>query len=371
MGQSALRVVDAFPDRFRVVGLSAHRKADALYDLAVRYQPDTVALTDDTAAHTLQSRLRDSPTQVLVGPESAAALVQGPDVDFVLCGIVGAAGLRSALAAVEAGKRVGIANKEPLVMAGGLLMAMAGRNGATVLPVDSEHSAIFQCLAGNPRAAVARIILTASGGPFHGTDRALDTVTVEEALKHPTWRMGPKITIDSATLMNKGLEVIEATRLFGVESAQVDVVVHPQSIVHSLVEFVDGSLIAQLGEPDMAGPIQYAMTYPERWANGHHRFSLTEAGPLEFQEPDRARFPCLDLAYAAAEAGGTMPTVLNAANEVAVEGFLQGRLQFGAIPGMIEAVMGRHTPASADALDPILAADAWARTTAAEVERTL
>ena len=370
VGRNALRVVDAFPGRFRVVGLSAHRRMGPLLKAIERYRPKYVAVTDPAAAARLQRRLPSGGPKVYTGPEGLRRLVRRSDLDFVLCAIVGAAGLRPVLAAVEAGKDVAIANTEPLVMAGQLIMDAARRTGAAVLPVDSEHSAIFQCLHGHAPDTVARIILTASGGPFHGRRRSLKTVTVAEALQHPTWKMGPKITIDSATLMNKGLEVIEATRLFGVSADQVDVVIHPQSIVHSMVEFIDGSIMAQLGPPDMKGPIQYAMTYPDRWANGHSHFSVADAGPLEFAEPDRRRFPALDLAYAAAEAGGTMPAVLNAANEEAVAAFLDGRLRFDRIPTVIDRVMRRHDVEAAETLDAVTAADAWARTEAVRIERS-
>jgi 1-deoxy-D-xylulose-5-phosphate reductoisomerase len=281
---------------------------------------------------------------------------------LVLSAITGAAGLLPTYRALEAGKNVGLANKETLVMAGELMMNKAREKGVEILPVDSEHNAIHQCLRGARHGEVRRLILTASGGPFRETPKEkLASVSRDEALNHPTWRMGKKITIDSATLMNKGLEVIEASWLFGVSADEVDVVVHPQSIVHSLVEFVDGSVLAQLGVTDMRIAIQYALTYPERWPSPLPSLDIQKLARLEFFEPDREKFPCLNLAYRALRAGGTAPAVLNAANEIVVDAFLNDAIPFHAIPEIIESVLNAHSPRQASSLDPILQADAWAR----------
>jgi 1-deoxy-D-xylulose-5-phosphate reductoisomerase len=301
-------------------------------------------------------------TEFLHDVDGHCAVACHAEADIVLSAITGAAGLLPTYRALEAGKQVAVANKEPLVMAGALMMGKARERGVEILPVDSEHNAIHQCLRGGRRGEVRRLILTASGGPFRDTPRqALANVSVAEALNHPTWRMGKKITIDSATLMNKGLEVIEASCLFGVGADEVDVVVHPQSIVHSMVEFVDGSVIAQLGVTDMRHPIQYALTYPERWTSPLEPLDWSRLAKLEFLEPDRDKFPCLGLAYRALRSGGTSPAVLNAANEVVVEAFLAGRLSFSSIAEIIGAVLDAHAPRPATDLETILQADAWAR----------
>lgn len=370
VGRNALAVVDSLRERFTVVGLTAKANAPLLGELAQKFRPRYAAIVDEGRVAELRS-LCPPETEVLGGAEGIAEVAAAADADIVISAIVGAAGLRPMIAALEAGKTVALANKEPLVMAGGVITSLAERRGATLLPVDSEHSAIFQCLRGNRDQEVRKILLTASGGPFYDRDpQALESVTPEQALDHPTWDMGAKISVDSATLMNKGLEVIEAQWLFGVDVDRIEVVIHPSSVVHSIVEFVDGSMIAQLGKSDMRLPIQYALTYPERIESSVERLNLVDVSPLEFFKPSFEKFPCLGLAYEAARAGGTMPAVLNAANEVAVEEFLRRTLGFCDIPRVIEQVMAEHTPTDEPALEEILAADAWARECATSVQRS-
>jgi 1-deoxy-D-xylulose-5-phosphate reductoisomerase len=307
-----------------------------------------------------------------VGRDGLIGVASHPDADIVLCASSGTEALEAVLAAIELGKTIALANKEVLVMAGGLVSEAAGRRGVAILPVDSEHNAIHQCLHGHPRGDVKRLVLTASGGPFRGRTAAeLADVSAADALKHPTWRMGRKITIDSATLMNKGLEVIEAHWLFGVRGDQIDVVVHPQSVVHSLVEFVDGSILAQLGVTDMRLPIQYAFSYPERWTAPLPPLDLARASRLDFDTPDTDAFPCLGLAYRALEAERSLPVVLNAANEVAVARFLDGRLAFNAIPRVIAETMDAHRPARVDSLAAVRHVDRWAREHAQDVAATV
>jgi 1-deoxy-D-xylulose-5-phosphate reductoisomerase len=376
IGQSALDVVAAHPDRLTVVALAAGENAALLADQVHRFQPSLVSVATDVAREELSLRLKEQGDVDIVatGREGLIAAATHHDVDLVLCASSGTAGLEAALAAIDAGKTLALANKEVLVMAGGLMVEAARRRGVSILPVDSEHNAIHQCLDGRRVADVYRLILTASGGPFRQFGRdALARVTYEDALRHPTWRMGRKITIDSATLMNKGLEVIEARWLFDLPAAAIDVVVHPQSIVHSMVEFVDGSILAQLGVTDMRLPIQYAFSYPDRWEAPTPRLNLADLGALEFEAPDIERFPCLRLAYAALEQGGSWPVVLNAANEMAVEAFLAGCITFPMIPQVIE-----HALESADeetspprTLADVRAADAWAREFSAETISTL
>jgi 1-deoxy-D-xylulose-5-phosphate reductoisomerase len=306
------------------------------------------------------------------GAEGLIAVATHPSVDIVICASAGTAGLEAVLAAIAAGKTIALANKEVLVMAGALVTEAARRHGATILPVDSEHNAIHQCLHGRAHREIRRLILTASGGPFRDLPaEALDTVTPDEALRHPTWQMGRKITIDSATLMNKGLEVIEAHWLFGVSADRIDVVIHPQSIVHSMVELNDGSVIAQLGVTDMRLPIQYACSYPERWDAALPSLDLTRAGRLDFLAPAHDRFPCLGLAYRALREGDTAPVVLNAANEVAVDAFLEGKLGFTAIPRVIERTMNAHTPEHVSTLEVVRRVDGWSREHAARMVREL
>jgi 1-deoxy-D-xylulose-5-phosphate reductoisomerase len=366
IGQSALAVVASHPDRLKVVVLAAGENAELLARQVRAVRPEAVAVASDAAHRDLCARLdRDDVVVLPVGAEGLLAAATYPGVDVVLCASSGTAGLEAALLALGQGRTLALANKEVLVMAGGLMVEAARRHGAAILPVDSEHNAIHQCLDGREPGEVRRLILTASGGPFRSMAAAdLDRVTPEDALRHPTWRMGRKITIDSATLMNKGLEVIEARWLFDMPAGRVDVVVHPQSVVHSMVEFCDGSILAQLGVTDMRLPIQYAFSYPARWAAPVPPLDLTRTGPLEFHAPDMDRFPGLRLAYRALEHGGAWPVVLNAANEVAVEAFLDRRLSFVGIPRLIERALAAadHELGPPSTLAEVRAADSWART---------
>ena len=362
IGQSALDVVRAHPERLRVVTLAAGGNADRLAEQVCEFTPEAVAMADDDGAARLRAGCPGQTPVILAGEQGLMDVATHPGVDIVICASSGTAALGAVLAAIEAGKTIALANKEVLVMAGELVMAAARRRGVTILPVDSEHNAIHQCLDGRDRRDVRRLILTASGGPFRGwTQEALERVDPALALQHPTWQMGRKITIDSATMMNKGLEVIEARWLFDVDADRIDVIVHPQSIVHSMVEFRDGSVIAQLGVTDMRLPIQYAVSYPERWEAPLPPLDLARAGRLEFCAPDRAGFPCLDLAYRALRAGETFPCVLNAANEVAVEAFLAGALGFTSIPRVITTVLDAHRAVPVTTLAAVREADAWAR----------
>jgi 1-deoxy-D-xylulose-5-phosphate reductoisomerase len=369
VGRSTLSVVALHPEKFRVAVLAAHSSWQGIVEQARQFDVQTVVLVDPEAAALARAALRDSgsPTRVESGAEALAAAVADGSVDVVMAAIVGAAGLLSTLAAVRAAKRVLLANKEALVMAGPLLMDEVRRAGAKIIPIDSEHNAIFQCmpagyLPGDAARGVIRVILTASGGPFRCADAgSLAHVTPDEACAHPKWKMGRKISVDSATLMNKGLEVIEATLLFGLPESQVDVIVHPQSVVHSLVEYADGSMLAQLGAPDMRTPIAQALAWPERFASGVQSLNLAEIGQLGFEPPDHERFPSLRLARAAARAGGTAPAVLNAANEIAVQAFLDRRLNFTAIAAVIDKVLQRLDSSPVKALGDVLDADAAAR----------
>jgi 1-deoxy-D-xylulose-5-phosphate reductoisomerase len=374
IGQSALAVVDAHPGRLEVVAIAAGENAARFVEQIDRYRPDTVAMANDQALADVDAELRrrrvQKPERCGSGPEGLIAVATHPRADVVLFASSGTAGLDAVLAAIEAGKTIALANKEILVMAGAVVMEAARRRGVQVLPVDSEHNAIHQCLHGRASADVRRLILTASGGPFRAlTPSALETVTPDDALRHPTWRMGPKITIDSATLMNKGLEVIEARWLFEAGADRIDVVVHPQSIVHSMVEFVDGSIIAQLGVTDMRLPIQYAFSYPERWAASLPPLDLLRAGRLDFEAPDVARFPCLALAFRALRGDAGLPIVLNAANEIAVAAFLDGRIRFTAIPDVIRAAMDAYeagSPTGVRTLADVRRVDGWATEFAAQ-----
>ncbi|MDP9198914.1 MAG: 1-deoxy-D-xylulose-5-phosphate reductoisomerase [Pseudomonadota bacterium] len=369
IGENTLAVALQHPERFRIVALAAGSNHDTLFEQCRRCRPAYAALLDRPAATRLAERLAGAgiPTRVLSGPEALTTVATLPEAELVMAAIVGAAGLAPTLAAAASGKQLLLANKEALVLAGPLLMEAARASGARILPIDSEHNAIFQCLPGErgdglPHRGVRRILLTASGGPFLKTRREdLVSVTPEQAVQHPKWRMGPKISVDSATLMNKGLELIEACHLFAVTPAQVEVVVHPQSIVHSLVEFDDGSMLAQLSQPDMRVPIAHALGFPDRIASGVPALDLVQIGRLTFEAPDLERFPCLSLASEAARIGGTAPAVLNAANEVAVAAFLGRRLNFGGIAGVIESVLQQHATGPIGSLDDALAADAWAR----------
>ena len=367
IGRAALEVAEALGD-VSVVGLAARRSHDDLLRQARRWRPRAVAVEDPDAAALVRAGLPEG-TELLVGREAATALAAMPDVDTVLVAVVGAAGLAPTLAAASAGRTIALANKETLVAGGALVRAVCHRTGARLIPVDSEHSAIYQCLAGEDRSAIHRIILTASGGPFlRRSLHELRDATVEEALAHPTWNMGRKVTIDSATLMNKGLEVIEAHWLFGVAPDQIDVVIHPQSLIHSMVEFTDGATIAQAATPDMRGPIQYALTAPRR-RKGLVRPMEWDRLTLTFEHPDPKRFPALGLATDALRRGGTAPAVLNAANEVAVGRFLDGSIRFPEIVETVSVVLGRHQARPALTLDAVLEADAWARAEAAQVLR--
>jgi 1-deoxy-D-xylulose-5-phosphate reductoisomerase len=369
IGRSTLAVIALHPERYRVSMLGAHTSWQTVVEQALTFAPDSVVLIDPTAAAQARAALANcgSKTRVLEGTQALADAVTGDATHMVMAAIVGAAGLLPTLAAVRAGKRVLLANKESLVMAGRLFMDEVRLARTEVVPIDSEHNAIFQCmpagyLPGAAAPGVMRLILTASGGPFRLTDPALlEGVTPDQACAHPKWKMGRKISVDSATLMNKGLEVIEATLLFGMPETKVEVVVHPQSLVHSLVEYVDGSLLAQLGAPDMRTPIAQAMAWPDRIESGVHSLRLSEIGQLEFEPPDNKRFPSLGLARAAARAGGTAPAVLNAANEVAVQAFLDGRLNFTGIATVIDQVLQRLDTSPVKALADVLEADASAR----------
>lgn len=370
IGQSALSVVETHPDRLTVTALAAGENTSLMAAQVERFRPTAIAMRTPEALDAVRGAMgadaRAGLALTTSGPHGLCELVQRADVDVVLCASSGTAGLEAVLAATECGKRVALANKEVLVMAGHLVMASAARHGAQVLPVDSEHNAIHQCLHGRDPREVRRLILTASGGPFRGCSRErLATVTPEDALSHPTWKMGRKITIDSATLMNKGLEVIEARWLFDVPASAIDVIVHPQSIVHSMVELTDGSVIAQLGVTDMRLPIQYAVSYPERWAAPLPSLNLAACGRLEFEPPDLSRFPCLRLAYQALQADEGSTVVLNAANEVAVASFLARDLPFPGIPAAIEAALEAHTrrqPGRPETLAEIQELDRWTRT---------
>jgi 1-deoxy-D-xylulose-5-phosphate reductoisomerase len=361
IGTSTVKVALDLPDHLRLVGLAAGNNAELLLEQTRHHQPEAISLADPEKARELQDTL-GTRIRVLSGPEGLIQLATLPAAHIVLIAIVGTGGLQPALAAIRAGKDIAVASKEILVMAGEIVMREAQRCGVRVLTVDSEHSAIFQCLDQKPVESVRRLWLTASGGPFrHIAKEEFPRITVERALKHPSWVMGRKITIDSATLFNKGLEMIEARWLFGVEMNRVGVIVHPQSIVHSLVEFVDGSLLAQLSSPDMCLPIQYALTYPDRLPSDRVQTPLAKLGSLTFEEPDLERFPALNLAREAGEQGGTLPAVLNAANEIAVEAFCNGSLRFDQISETVATVMRRHRRVDHPTLDQILEADAGAR----------
>jgi len=368
IGQNTLKVVEHLGD-IRVVAMAAGRNIDVFADQIARFKPEIVACADEASAEDLKRATRamragapDGAPEILFGMEGLVAVATHREAETVVSATVGAVGFVPTLRAIEAGKRIALANKETLVMAGELMTAAAAKSGAEILPVDSEHNAIHQCLRGEKKSEVKRLILTASGGPFREkTKLQIENATRAEALDHPNWKMGEKITIDSATLMNKGLEVIEAKWLFGFEAEQISVIVHPQSVVHSMVELVDGSIIAQLGVTDMRHPIQYSLTYPDRQPNCLEPLDLRSLSQLTFEGPDLERFPCLGLAYSAIEAGGTMPTVLNAANEIAVQTFLDGRLRLHEIAAINFAVMKEYTVEPASSIETILAADAWAR----------
>ena len=370
IGDSALKVARDIPEWMEIVGLAANSNAEKLAAAANEVRPESICLVDKTKIDILRKALDYEP-RILVGEEGLREIACLTNADMVLVAIVGTGGLRPALAAIEAGKDLAVASKEILVMAGEIVMREARENHVHVLPVDSEHNAIFQCLDGRP-SEVRRVILTASGGPFRETPASeFVDLTPEEALKHPTWNMGPKITIDSATLFNKGLEMIEAHWLFGIEMKRVEVVIHPQSIVHSMVEFADGSTIAQLSYSDMCFPIQYAVTWPDRVPNTLPPLDFSKLSKLEFFPPRYNEFPALKLARRAGETGGTLPAVMNASNEVAVGAFLDRQLRFPQIWQVVEQVMDRHTPVAHPDLNAILQADQWARAEAAKTLKTL
>jgi 1-deoxy-D-xylulose-5-phosphate reductoisomerase len=364
IGESTCKVARALPDKMKIVGLGVAKSTEKLLEQAKEFGVKALAVSDPQAAEKVKSKL-PAGAKFFPGAEGLARMVEETEADMVLVAIVGTAGLAPALAALRSGKDLAVASKEILVLAGSTVMAEAKKRKRQVLPVDSEHNAIFQCLQGANEKEVRKVILTASGGPFRQSRAAeLEKVTVAQALKHPTWSMGKKITIDSATMFNKGLEMIEAHWLFGLPMKQVEVVVHPQSIVHSMVEFIDGSVLAQLSVTDMCFPIQYAVTFPERMPSGLPPLDLAKLGSLTFEAPDEKRFPALRLAREAGEAGGTLPGVFNAANEVAVEAFLAEQISFPRIWGMVEEVMQKHTTLSSPDLDAIIEADRWARSEA-------
>ena len=367
IGRNTLEVISQFPDRFKVVALAAGENVSLLLEQAQKFRPSLISCKNEFLAEKIKDQLPPG-VRLLWGKEGALAVATHPEADLVVSALVGAVGLLPTVYAIRAGKDIALANKETLVMAGPLVMAEAREKSVRLLPVDSEHSAIFQALKAGRKEEVKNLILTASGGPFRQHDKAsLSRVTPQEALKHPNWQMGAKITIDSATLMNKGLEVIEACYLFEIPKEKIQVKIHPQSIVHSLVEFIDGSVIAQLGIPDMRIPIAYALSYPERLPLSLPPLDLVAVSPLTFEEPDLERFPCLRLAYEALERGGTAPAVLNAANEVAVEAFLAGRLRFDQIPQLIQGVLEEVEISDHPSLEEVLEADILARIRAEKI----
>jgi len=370
IGTNTLDIVAKFPDQFRVVGLTAGSNVGRIEEQVRTFKPEAVALSDPQAAETLRARCKGQAVRVLSGVEGLVHIACLPQADLVISAIVGGAGLVPTLAAIQAGKQVALANKEPMVMAGQLMQEEARKRGVKIFPVDSEHSAIFQSMEGHRREDIRRLILTASGGPLWEMSlEQMRDVKPKQALKHPNWKMGAKITIDSATLMNKGLEVVEARWLFDIPASQIDVLVHRESIIHSLVDYRDGSVIAQLGLPDMRTPISYAMQYPERLPLDQPPLDLAGIGKLTFHRPDHDRFPCLGLAYEALKIGGTMPATLNAANEVAVAAYLEERIGFLDIAAVIRGTMDAHQRRDVTTLEDALRADRWAREKAGELAR--
>lgn len=372
IGTNTLDIVERFPDEFRVVGLTAATNDEKLEEQIRRFQPRMVALSNESAAVRLRQRCAGLPVKILAGPGGVVQVASLPEAEMVISAIVGGAGLVPTLAAIRAKKDIALANKEPMVMAGKLMQEEARKHGVRIFPVDSEHSAIFQSLEGHRLGDVRRLILTASGGALWTLSKdELEDVTPERALQHPNWKMGAKITIDSATLMNKGLEVVEARWLFDIPESRIDVLIHRESIIHSLVEYQDRSMIAQLGLPDMRTPISYAMRYPERMPLDLPSLDLTEIGKLTFCKPDHDRFPCLGLGYESLRVGGTMPATMNAANEVAVEAFLNGGIRFVDIAEIIRCTMEAHQPREVETLDDALETDHWAREKAESVVHAL
>ena len=371
IGSSTLDVVSKFPERFQIVGLAAGSNDQILEDQIRTFQPKVVALSSPDAAKRLRARMGNAQVKVLDGEPGLCEVAQFPQCDLVISAIVGGAGLKPTLSAIQSGRPVALANKEPMVMAGQLMKQEAHKHGVTIFPIDSEHSAIFQSMEGHRKVDIRRVVLTASGGPFWdwpATD--LQHVTPAQALKHPNWKMGAKITVDSATLMNKGLEVIEARWLFDLPTSQIDVVIHRESIIHSLVEYCDGSVISQLGHPDMRTPISYAMNYPERVPLHPPLLDLGKIGTLTFFPPDTEKFPCLQLAYDALAGGAGLPATLNAANEVAVHAFLNNQIAFLDIPKVIEETMTAYCPTPLSTIEDVLGVDQWARRTAEEIMKT-
>ncbi len=367
IGVNTLDVLERNPDQFQLVGLAAGSNVDLFAEQVQKYRPQVAALFDTSKIEELRHRLNGQDVEIVGGQDGSVQVASHPDADMVVSGMVGCAGLVPSFAAVSAGKTLALANKETLVVAGEVILREAEKNNVSIIPVDSEHSAIFQALNGEDPKRIRRIVLTASGGPFRTfTAEQMESVTVEDALKHPNWDMGSKITIDSATMMNKGLEFIEAKWLFGLDT-QIDIIVHAQSIIHSMIEFVDTSIMAQLGIPDMRVPIAYAMTYPDRVECDLPSLDLAAMGDLTFEAPDFKRFPCLRLAHEVMEAGKTLPAVLNAANEIAVQAFLDRQIGYKEIPELIESTLDRHQPHSADSIEDVLAADDWARSEARQL----
>lgn len=362
IGTNALKIVEMFPDKFRVRVLAAKNNINVLAEQIRIFSPDFAVVFDEKSALMLKNNISGSGVEILFGNDAYRIAASHPPVDIVIAAMVGSAGLIPVLSAIDAGKSIALANKETLVMAGEIVMKRAGEKGVKILPIDSEHSAIFQCLAGHRREDMHKILLTASGGPFLNLPlNEFDHISPENAMNHPTWQMGRKVSIDSATLMNKGLEVMEAAHLFGVSPEDIDVIIHPQSVIHSMVSYKDGSVIAQMSIPDMKGAIAYAISYPERLPIGQPPPDFERIGSFTFQKPDYEKFPCLALAYNAGKTGGTLPAVLNAANEVAVDAFLNRRISFRNIPEVIEKTMGRHFVIAYPELSDILEADIWAR----------
>ncbi len=362
IGRQALNIVDQYPKEFRIVGLAVRNNIKLLEQQIYKYKPLYVAVEDEDKAQTLKKIISNTKVEVFGGKDSLSTIVQKNEHETILVAVVGFSGLVPTIEAIKNKKTIALANKETLVAGGKIVTELAKEKGVSILPVDSEHSAIFQCLQGQNENEVRRVILTASGGPFREWSKEeMKNITPSKALKHPNWEMGRKITIDSATLMNKGLEVIEAHWLFNIDYDHIDVVIHPQSIIHSLVEFKDGAQLAQLGHPDMALPIQYAFTFPDRWARRDKSLNLTEVGKLTFENPNNNNFPCLALAYEAGKIGGTMPTVLNAANEVVVNNFLLGKVNFLAISHIIEKVMSQHKIITSFNIEDLENVDQWAR----------
>lgn len=367
VGENALRIVRNHPEKFSVKALAVRKNVERLYEQVVEFRPKVVCIYDSHKARSAASKLKRLGVRVVMGDEGLLEVAALSGVQEVICAMVGAVGLKPIFAAVRAKKDVAIANKEPLVMAGQLLLDQAAKANVTVLPIDSEHSALWQCLEKQDPVFVKKLIITSSGGPFRNRKESFAKITPAQALRHPKWAMGPKITIDSATLMNKGLEVIEASNLFRMPAEKIEVVIHPEAIVHALVEFVDGSHFAHLGVTDMRLPIQYAMSYPERLENHLPHLDLALLKSLHFGKPDFKRFPCLELGYTASRIRGTMPAVLNAANEIVVEAFLQHRIGFLEIPRILSKVMNRHQLIRSPSLSDIFAADTWARAAAEEL----